>query len=312
MGSTSILTDGAGAAAFTVELPSAALPGAPISATATSADGSTSEFSQRIVFTVSPSSGPAEGGTPLALSGTNFLPGLLVVVGNNWAGKVTVETADLVSATSPALAPGTIADIVAINPDGTGGTLAAGWLADFLDVPQANLFHASVTTLVTNGISAGCGAGNFCVDAALTRAQIAVLLLKAKNGLCFLPPLATGTVFADVAAGDFAAAWIEALAAEGITGGCGGGDYCPGSPVTRAQMAVFLLKAEHGADYVPPACVGLFDDVPCPSPFADWIEQLFAENVTGGCSTMPLLYCPAAANTRGQMAVFLTKTFNLP
>ena len=76
MGSTSVLTDGAGVAAFTVELPVAALPGTPISATATSADGSTSEFSQRIVFTASPSSGPAAGGTPLALSGTNFLAGL--------------------------------------------------------------------------------------------------------------------------------------------------------------------------------------------------------------------------------------------
>jgi hypothetical protein len=29
---------------------------------------------------------------------------------------------------------------------------------------------------------------------------------------------------------------------EGITGGCGGGNYCPGSPNTRGQMAVFLVK----------------------------------------------------------------------
>ena len=311
MGSASVLTDGAGAAAFTVELPVAALAGTPISATATSAGGSTSEFSQRIVFTVSPSSGPAAGGTALALSGTNFLPGLTVTVGGAVAGGVTVETADQASATAPPLAPGTIADIVAVNPDGTGGTLVAGWLADFSDVPEANLFHASVTTLVTNGISAGCGAGNFCVAVALTRAQIAVLLLKSANGLCFVPPPATGTVFADVAEGDFAAAWIEALAAEGITGGCGGGDYCPGDPVSRAQMAVFLLKGEHGASYTPPACVGIFDDVPCPSPFADWIEQLFTEGTTGGCGTDPALYCPAAAVTRGQAAALLTATFGL-
>ncbi|MFZ5881670.1 MAG: S-layer homology domain-containing protein [Chloroflexota bacterium] len=36
---------------------------------------------------------------------------------------------------------------------------------------------------------------------------------------------------------------MEALAAEGITGGCGGGKYCPEQVVTRAQMAVFLVKA---------------------------------------------------------------------
>ncbi|PKN93180.1 MAG: hypothetical protein CVU44_12185, partial [Chloroflexi bacterium HGW-Chloroflexi-6] len=41
----------------------------------------------------------------------------------------------------------------------------------------------------------------------------------------------------------WAAAWIKQLAAEGITGGCGAGNYCPDRPVTRAQMAVFLVKA---------------------------------------------------------------------
>jgi hypothetical protein len=33
--------------------------------------------------------------------------------------------------------------------------------------------------------------------------------------------------------------------------------------------------------------------------------------ITGGCGTSPLRYCPTDPNTRGQMAVFLVKTFNL-
>jgi hypothetical protein len=37
--------------------------------------------------------------------------------------------------------------------------------------------------------------------------------------------------------------FVEALAASGITGGCGSGNYCPDNPVTRGQMAVFLSKA---------------------------------------------------------------------
>jgi hypothetical protein len=37
--------------------------------------------------------------------------------------------------------------------------------------------------------------------------------------------------------------FVEALAASGITAGCGGGNFCPNSPVTRGQMAVFLAKA---------------------------------------------------------------------
>jgi hypothetical protein len=74
-------------------------------------------------------------------------------------------------------------------------------------------------------------------------------------------------------------------------------------------MAVFLLKAEHGAAYAPPACAGIFADVACPSLFADWIEQLASEQITGGCGAGG--YCPLGPVTRGQMAVFLVKTFHL-
>ena len=117
---------------------------------------------------------------------------------------------------------------------------------------------------------------------------------------------------ASLSADSFAAGWIEELASLGVTGGCGGGNYCPDGPVTRAQMAVFLLKTRLGSGYAPPAAAGLFGDVPVGS-FADaWIEDLYGRSITGGCSVSPLLYCPGNANTRGQMAVFLTKTFLAP
>jgi hypothetical protein len=103
--------------------------------------------------------------------------------------------------------------------------------------------------------------------------------------------------------------WTEALAAEGISGGCGNGNFCPTNAVRRDQMAPFLLKAEHGSGYVPPTCAGVFPDVPCPSLFADWIEQLAAEQITGGCGGGN--YCPSSPSTRGQMAVFVVKTFKL-
>ena len=45
--------------------------------------------------------------------------------------------------------------------------------------------------------------------------------------------------------------------------------------------------------------------------FANWVENLYEDNVTGGCATDPLRYCPLASITRGQMAVFLTKAFQL-
>jgi hypothetical protein len=56
------------------------------------------------------------------------------------------------------------------------------------------------------------------------------------------PPPANPT-FNDVPASDFGFQYIEALAASGITGGCGGGNYCPDASLTRRQMAIFLAKA---------------------------------------------------------------------
>jgi hypothetical protein len=183
-----------------------------------------------------------------------------------------------------------------------------GWVADFLDVPQGHQFYSFVTTLVSNAITVGVGGGNYGVDQATLRQQMAVFLLKAKHGLCYTPPPCVG-MFGDVPCSSNFAPWIEAMANEGITGGCGNGNFCPTNPVRRDQMAVFLLKGEHGSSYVPPACAGIFPDVPCPSTFADWIEQLAAEQITGGCGNGN--YCPLSNNTRGQMAVFITKTFNL-
>jgi hypothetical protein len=53
----------------------------------------------------------------------------------------------------------------------------------------------------------------------------------------------------------------------------------------------------------------VFADVPCSHPFAPWINELVRRGITGGCGGG--LYCPAAVNPRGQMAVFLTTTFGL-
>jgi hypothetical protein len=71
---------------------------------------------------------------------------------------------------------------------------------------------------------------------------MAVFLLASSHGPGYAPPPCSG-VFADVACPSPLAAWIEQLAAEGITAGCGGGNFCPAAPVTRGQMAVLLTQA---------------------------------------------------------------------
>ncbi len=207
-------------------------------------------------------------------------------------------------------APGTRMKLSVIETDASGcvGSSVDALQVDYGDVPPADPFYSFVCTIGRDGITAGCGGGDYCRDGAVTRAQMAVFLLKAEHSSSYVPPSCVG-VFSDVACPGLFTDWIEQLAAEGITAGCGGGKYCPDDAVTRAQMSAFLLKAEHGTAYVPPACGSLFTDVTCPSLFADWIEQLAAEGVTAGCGGGK--YCPASPSSRGQMAVFLVKTFQL-
>jgi parallel beta-helix repeat protein len=307
LGHSQITTDGSGHFDFDVTLPATVEDGARIAVTATAPDGDTSELSQRIIFSMNPSSGPADGGRPLTINGTDFANPTAVTIGGV-STPVTFNNDHQLFTTSPLLAPGTVNDIVATTPDGTTGTLVKGWVSDFTDVPELHQFHSFVTTLVSNAITVGVGGGLYGVDQPTLRQQMAVFLLKSRHGLCYVPPPCTG-VFTDVPCPSTFANWIEALAAEEITGGCGGGNYCPTNPVRRDQMAVFLLKAEHGSNYVPPDCAGMFADVACPSVFANWIEQLAAEQITGGCGGGN--YCPLTNNTRGQMAVFIVKTFKL-
>jgi uncharacterized protein (DUF1800 family) len=234
--------------------------------------------------------------------------GATLGIGSDFASSLTYTSGSSIDATTPAAAAGTVQDVVLTNPDDSTATLEAGWFSDYNDVSQSYLFHDAIEKISRKGITTGCGGGNYCPENLVTRGEMAVFLLRGKHGSSYVPPPATGTVFTDVPLGTPYAAWIERLAAEGITSGCGAGIYCPTLTVTRDQMAVFLVRSEHGSGFVPPPPVGLFADVPTNRIFANWIEQLANEGVTAGCS--PGNYCPDATVSRGQMAVFLSKTFN--
>lgn len=109
----------------------------------------------------------------------------------------------------------------------------------FSDVP-ANHFAADfIEQLSRDGITAGCGNNNYCPDSYVKRDQMAVFLIRAKYGANYAPPVATG-VFSDVPTNYWAARWIEKLAADGITDGCGGGKYCPSATIPYEHMKLFL------------------------------------------------------------------------
>jgi len=182
----------------------------------------------------------------------------------------------------------------------------------FADVPWTYWAAPYIEMMYYNGVTGGCTVNplNYCPETGVTRAQMAIFLLRSKYGAEYMPPPATGAVFGDIPSGHWAAAWIEQLATEGVTGGCGGGNYCPNTLITRDQMAVFLLRAIHGSAYNPPAANGDFGDVPVDYWAAPWIEQLAAEGITGGCGGGN--YCPTVVVNRAQMAVFLSAAFGAP
>jgi M6 family metalloprotease-like protein len=202
------------------------------------------------------------------------------------------------------------------SPTGTTLKLNAVQISGgtFADVPGTYWAWSDIERVYKAGLTGGCGTNPlvYCPNNPVTRGQMAVFLLKGIYGPAYTPPPASGTVFADVPASHPFAAWIERLFIEGISAGCGNGNYCPSDSINRAQMAVFLLKARHGTAYVPPA-VGVstgFSDVPTTHWAAAWIKQLAAEGITGGCSASN--YCPEQPVTRAQMAVFLVRAFDLP
>ena len=308
LGSTQITTDASGNASFNLVLVTPIPAGAAVTATATDPNGNTSELSPGIVFSVGPGvGGPGDTGNQ-TIAGQLFDPAATVTVGGN------PVTAEFVSATTlrfvgPSLTPGGVYDVTVTNPGGLTGTIKNGYVSRFLDVPKSSLFDVLISKLVAGSITAGIGQGNFGPNNNVTRQQMAVFVLKAKHGACYTPPACT-QVFTDVPCGTTFAPWVNQFAAEGISGGCGAGIFCPLSPVRRDQMAVFLLKGKYGSTFTPPECHGDFNDVACPSTFADWIEFLAAEGITSGCGGGN--YCPLNNNTRGQMAAFLVNTFTLP
>jgi hypothetical protein len=77
-------------------------------------------------------------------------------------------------------------DTVFTPPFNLGGGPEEPVTASFSDVPVGHPFYQSVELIKAAGLTAGCGGGQFCPDAAVTRAQMAAFLAQAL-GLRFLP-----------------------------------------------------------------------------------------------------------------------------
>ena len=91
--------------------------------------------------------------------------------------------------------------------------------------------------------------------------------------------------------------------------GCGQG-LCPGEPLRRWEMAVWLVRVLDQANPDPQADTR-FDDVDNSQWWAPYTNRLADLGVTTGCATDPLRFCPDRPVTRAQMATFLVRAFAL-
>jgi hypothetical protein len=118
------------------------------------------------------------------------------------------------------------------------------------------------------------------------------------------PARAAEHPFTDITGHAFEA-HIEWLWQMGITGGCTATRFCPDAPVSRAQMASFLVRAY---DLPPSGTDAFVDDEGSTHEAA--INALAASGIAAGCTSSR--FCPDSAVLRAQMAAFLVRAEGLP
>ncbi len=182
---------------------------------------------------------------------------------------------------------------------GSGQTGAA---PTFKDVSTSYWAAASISTLAGRGILKGLPGGLFQPDATLTRAQFATALVRAFD----LPASMTAPPFIDVPAG----AWYEPDVAAAVAAGVivpvdYGSSFNPNSPITRQEIAQWLVLALQGKGIQPPAGAPAkaFSDVPAGSPDASAIGQAATWGLVSGYPDGT--FHPAGNANRAEAAVLI-------
>jgi len=110
---------------------------------------------------------------------------------------------------------------------------------------------------------------------------------------------------------------IQALYDNGLTTGTSANPplYNPATIIDRAHFAVFLLRAEFGRDYAPPAepwSTFAADDWTALADYQKWAEGMYKAQLTNGCQADPLMFCPTQQLTRLDAVVFALRIkFNI-
>ena len=188
-----------------------------------------------------------------------------------------------------------------------GGDIAAGGTAilNVLDFGTAGTNPGELGVLLfTDGARAGAS-GVFKTGSPQANEAIAIHAVAGPPAPPPPPPPAPDQPpFTDIAGHPFQADIVWAWE-NGITVGCTPTLFCPNAPVTREQMASFLVRAFD----LPPAIADHFTDDESSVHEAD-INAVFEAGIAVGCGGTR--YCPTQNVLREQMASFLARAMGLP
>ena len=177
----------------------------------------------------------------------------------------------------------------------------------FVDI-GGNSHAPALQVLAERGIldGTGCAGDRICPDKAIERWTMAVWLVRAIDR--HSPSSMNTTRFEDVDAGAWWGPYVDRLAGLRITTGCSHQPkrFCPDDPVTRAQMATFLVRSFR----LEPAPAAGYGDT-AGNHHRDAIDSLTAAGITLGCRADPYSYCPDTPVSRGQMATFIARALGL-
>ncbi len=195
--------------------------------------------------------------------------------------------------------------------------------ADVISTGQDANVNASqmqaIDLMLSNGITSGCSASPFdyCTDDSITRAQMAVFIVRAilgTNDFVYNPTAYFTDVTSTPTDPNYSQffKYIQKLKDLGITSGCTATTYCPNETVSRGQMAVFIIRARYGAGFPfnytqTPYFTDVSSDPTDPnySQFFEYIQKMKDVGITSGCTATT--YCPNDDVTRGEMALFIMR-----
>ena len=180
---------------------------------------------------------------------------------------------------------------------------------EYSDISDAGGHRANVEALAERGILQGteCAPEQFCPKEPIQRWVMAVWLVRAVDET--EPAGPESSRFEDVARSEWWFPYVERLADLGITRGCTTEPalFCPTDPVTRQQMASFLVRAFQ----LQPELSNKFTDVEEGNSHLAAINGLAASGITRGCATEPDRFCPTQDTTRAQMATFIARALGV-